>query len=42
MELRERRCTASWSTPKMEPKVEREWQNQLELIKGNGKYRKIG
>lgn len=32
MELRERGFAASWGVPKMAPKVEREWQNQLDAM----------
>lgn len=32
MELRERKRTASLGIPKMAPKIEKEWQTQLEAI----------
>lgn len=43
MELRERGHAASWGMPKMAPKVEREWQNQLDVMekKNHGEHRKI-
>lgn len=32
MELRERGSAASWGTPKMAPKADREWQKQLDAM----------
>lgn len=35
MDLRERKRMASLGNPKMAPKVDKDWQSQLDMIKKN-------